>query len=318
MKTFCCIFMFLLVVLQTVYCEQYRYVPCVIHVHSFYSDNGKMSIEQIAETANSKKIKAVIFADHDIMKYDYGIWPLYKIIHKQVVFDSVLRIGPGKYLSEISRVQQKFPDLLLIPGVESSPYYYWSGSALKKNLVLHDWHKHLLLAGLDKPGQYSNLPVLGNENNSGPFDFGIIFLMVLMLCAGAGLFYYKKSFGIIFMGITLVVLIEYFPYKSLPYNQYNGNQGEKPYQTVINYVNKTAPGTGMVFWAHPESPNYDKVFNTGIVSIQTRKYAESLLYTDGYTGFAYFQEGNKSVGRQGGIWDKVLNEYCNGARKSPV
>ena len=30
----------------------------------------------------------------------------------------------------------KFPDMILIPGVESAPFYYWEGSPLKSNFIM--------------------------------------------------------------------------------------------------------------------------------------------------------------------------------------
>ena len=40
--------------------------------------------------------------------------------------------------------------------------------------------------------------------------------------------------------------------------------------------------------------------------------------TENYTGFCIFWEGMKSIGRPGGLWDMVLDEYCSGIRAKPV
>jgi hypothetical protein len=103
--------------------------------------------------------------------------------------------------------------------------------------------------------------------------------------------------------------------KNNPYNQYNGNQGEKPYQALIDYANTNG---ALVYWSHPEAPNWEKPAKIGPVEILTKPYPESLLHTKNYTGFAIFAEGMHSAGLPGHEWDQTLQEYCTGARAQPV
>jgi hypothetical protein len=42
------------------------------------------------------------------------------------------------------------------------------------------------------------------------------------------------------------------------------------------------------------------------------------LQTHDYTGFAIFYEGYEKVGLPQGLWDKILNQYCQGKRSKPV
>jgi hypothetical protein len=306
--TFCIILVF---IVSGIYAQEYQRVPCVMHVHSTFSDNGHLTIEQIAQHAVKSGMKVVMLSDHDIMKYSYYGWPM--------VFSSVLKTGPEKYLSEINRVQQKFPGLVIIPGVESAPFYYWSGNLFKKNLTLNEWHKHMLVIGLDKPEQYKKLPVIGNEPNAGKFSFVLLLCNVLMFLFGYLLFFLRmRKPGWVVMAAGIIMLIISFPFKTLPFDQYHGDQDDRPYQFMIDYVNKTAPETGMVFWAHPESPNYDKALKMKFAYIQTKMYADSLYNTVNYTGFAYFQEGANVVGIPGGLWDKILVDFCKGNREYPV
>jgi hypothetical protein len=70
----------------------------------------------------------------------------------------------------------------------------------------------------------------------------------------------------------------------------------------------------MTFWAHPEVCNIDK---DGPVSIETKDYPEYLLQSSGYTGYAVFYDGYEKIGKPGGMWDRVLTEFCEGKRATP-
>lgn len=96
------------------------------------------------------------------------------------------------------------------------------------------------------------------------------------------------------------------------YDQYHGDQGSGPYQQFIDYVLSRG---GLIFWSSPEA-TYSK--RIGKVKVQTLPYPELLLETVNYTGFASLYEGYRQVGGPGGIWDRVLREYCEGIRKKPV
>ena len=52
--------------------------------------------------------------------------------------------------------------MIIIPGIESAPYYYWQGSIFNDDLVIKDWHKHMLVIGLSNPADLEYLPVMGN------------------------------------------------------------------------------------------------------------------------------------------------------------
>ena len=296
----------------------FKQVPLVMHVQSTYSDDGVLSIDEIADIAARNGIKAVVVTDHDIMECEYGLPPLNKIIKKKIVRCSVLQAGPQKYLDAIAAANTKHPGVVLIPGVESTPFYYWTGSALKNGLTFNDWHKHMLVAGLYTAEQYRKLPVLGNERDAGKINYSFIWPL---LAAITGIFIAlsgPRAPGLVIFGAGVLFFLNSFPFFALPYDQYHGPQGEKPYQSLIDYVNNTAPETGMVFWAHPESPNFDSPQPVGPVLAKTGMYPESLYNTYNYTGFGYFQEGYRVAGKPGGVWDRVLTDFCKGKRNSPI
>ncbi len=314
--------------------SEFIQVPSVIHVHSNLSD-GKHSIEEIAQIAERKGIKSIIFSDHALMRWEYGLWPLQNILKKRVDKNSVLKFGAKKYFQEMEKLQEKYPGTLFLTGVESAPFYYWSGKHFKYHLTLHNWHKHLLIAGLKDSEDYEDLPLVSNPNaGTRGLRSIVLFWPIGLLAIGYWLLASKKKreitygnqvlviysskdkiLGIIIILAGFLFLLNNYPYKYFPYDQYHGEKGSGPYQNLINYVNTKG---GIIFWAHPEAPNWNKPQEVDSIFLQTPTYEEDLLRTENYTGFAVFYEGYKKIGIPGGIWDQILLQYCRGTRNKPV
>lgn len=309
--------------------DDYTQVPAAIDIHSCVSD-GRYTIPEIIEIARAGGIKALILSDNYLARWEYGQWPLRNILKKRVEHASVSRFGISRYLDQLKALAQENPDMLLVPGVTTGPYYYWQGSVFGGKLRLLDWHKHMLVAGLEGARDYLLLPVVGNKRGLlRPFGIGSILLFwpVLLILAGfLGLRYavvlrsrlyqahikvYSIS-GIIFIALGFMILINNFPFVTLKFDQYQGDLGLAPYQGLIDYVDKRG---GLIFWDHPETVNMDQA---GPVRIETGSHEDDLLFTRDYTGFAVFPEGYKSIARPGGAWDEALTQYCLGQRRSPV
>ena len=140
--------------------------PAVIQIASTVSD-GKYSLEEIVRTARLNGIKIVILGERDFMRWEYGLWPLRSLIKKTVKSNSLSAYGVERYFREIEKLQLGNPDMLIIPGVESAPFYYWEGSPFRKNLKVKNWHKHMLIVGLKKIEDYENIPSLSNPHGTG-------------------------------------------------------------------------------------------------------------------------------------------------------
>jgi hypothetical protein len=119
--------------------------------------------------------------------------------------------------------------------------------------------------------------------------------------------------GIVLLMLTLILLINNHPFKSSPFNQYQGNQGVSPYQVLIDYVNSRG---GLVFWNHPETQSGRG--RLGPVFKDTPPYPQVLLESTNYTGFAALYGEGITVTEPSNIWDQVLLEYCSGQRAKPV
>ena len=307
--------------------------PAAIHISSTISE-GKYSIPEIIEIARLNSIKVVILTDRDSMRWEYGLWPLRNMIKKTVESNSVFKYGIRRYLNEISQAQERNPDLVIIPGVESAPFYYWQGSPINSSLKMHNWHKHMLAIGLEDAEDYEYLPVIGNKKVLRlPFKlkdtyrlWPLLILLVGILFQSKKLFNYKdladrslgpysrtwRTCGIVLIILGILFSLNNFPFREVMFDKYKGDLGIKPYQKFIDYVNQRG---GSSFWAHPEAANIKKV---GIVSTETQEHSQDLLESKGYSGFTIFYEGYKRVGQPGGIWDEVLKQYCQGKRKAPI
>ncbi|MFA5100303.1 MAG: hypothetical protein WC547_05430 [Candidatus Omnitrophota bacterium] len=313
--------------------QEYVQLPAAIHMASDISD-GKLTLGQIAARAGENGISVLIPTDRDSMVWEYGMPGLRNIVKKRVSDRSVFSYGIDRYLQRLAALQKESPGMIIIPGIESAPYYYWQGSFFADDLVIKDWHKHMLVIGLSKPSDLEYLPVLGNPKGlCQPMGLKNIFLAWPLVLAAFGIWCLRRRVysyadssgkklgpfsrgwritGIFSLFIAGLMFINNYPFCYQKFDQYHGSRGVMPYQNLIDYANGRG---GLTFWAHPEVSNIDK---TGPVGIETDEHTEYLLKTKGYTGFAVFYEGFKKVGIIGGIWDQVLTEYCQGSRNSPI
>ncbi len=288
----------------------------VADVKSRYS-NGCSSIQESAEIAESAGVDVVIYNDRARDSLQYGIFPLHRILKKTDVRQSVLNTNATFYLADIKNKDEQFPKTLLIPGVDVSPFYYWSGSAIKKTLVAHNWDKRLSVIGLETGESLEQLPILNSnfsKNYTSQFQnatigFGFLLLVAVALVVKG---YYRKY---VYPVIALLVLlmINYHPFRSSPYDQYSGDQGIGPYQELIDYV--TSKG-GMVFWNDLEATEGNR--ELGGVKLETRAHPEDLVMARNYTGFQAVGEEPVAVTDPGNIWDHVLMQYLRGERAHAV
>ncbi|MBU0987320.1 MAG: hypothetical protein KKH68_08720, partial [Proteobacteria bacterium] len=256
--------------------------------------------------------------DHDRMVMEYGLFPFEKIIKKRVELNSINKGGADNYLNAINKAREKHRDLILIPGSETVPFYYWKGSYFKKDLTAHDHEKRILIMGLEKPEDYKNLPILHNGFSTryardflpkilvflGAFILGIV------LISDKGI---SRISGIIVSLLSLLLLINTYPFRSSPFDQYSGNQGIAPYQLLIDYVNSKG---GLAFWNYPETGS--GVRKLGPIFVNTPPYPEALEQAMDYTGFSALYGDTITATEPGHEWDSVLLAFCRGERKRPV
>jgi len=306
-------------------------VAGVIHLDTTVG-GGVLSPEEMIQKVKEAGIKVAVITDKDNMRVEYGISPLRKILKKVKETNSITTFGAEKYLGLIHDISIKNPDMTIIAGVEAQPFYYWEGSYFNNNLRLINLHKHLLIIGMESPGDYEGIPSV-SYNNPAVFDIWCFLNVWPVFFIPAGLwllllhkkevvqmrmFSYSKERrpflipgALIFLSGVLFT-INNTPFCSALYDQYHGDRGALPYQNLIDYAEEKG---GMVFWAHPDVGGTHTLND---IEIFTPPYSNELLRTFNYTGFSAFVEGMKFSGRPGGSWDTALKQYINGQRQKPV
>ena len=293
--------------------QDFHWVTLANHIHSNISD-GVYSLDQIVEMAREKQIDVLIVTDSALRQWEYGIWPWPNLVKRIITNNSsVITLGPAHYLSQIKRLNKINDDIIIIPGVEAAPFYYWEGSLFKNNLVLRDWHKHMLVIGLNQPEDYDNLPLLSNKARR-VYSLKSLFKLwpLLFIILGLGLYKRRSKFSFSFILIGILFLINNFPFTDLGFDQYHGRRGIEPYQKLINYVNEKK---GLTFWAHPETGYQAKIKG---INIFTPAYYTDLLSAFNYTGFASLYSNYIEITKPNREWDSILKQYCAGKRKAPV
>lgn len=297
--------------------EEYIQVTAAADLRTEFSD-GVYSVEELVKLAKSKGIEILIINDHDRYSLEYGFWPLEKILKKKVEESSLLKNGAKNYLDEIERVGKKYPDMLIIPGIESAPFYYWTGSIFSNNLTAHKWENHIGIVGLERPKDIEGLPTLNSSlsvkyyknyiYNTAFFTLSLIFSILLIRWEGV----YRYT-GMVICLFSLLFIINFHPLRSSPFDQYHGDKGVLPWQETIDYVNSRG---GMTFWHHLESAS--GIGKKGPIYINTPPHPEDLIKTHDYTGFQAIYEDTIHVTEPGKEWDMVLSQYCAGNRDMPA
>jgi len=312
----------------------WRPVVTAFHVHSKVSESGE-TLDQLAVEAKASGIDAIIFSDNFLLHYEYGLFPLRGVIRRRVELPSVLNVGVDRYLAEIRAAGLRHPDVMLIPGVEVVPHYYWTGSIFSKDLTMHDAQKNVLVLGLPRADDYDRLPATGNVaayEYGWPTLFGlapivlippVIWLLnrrVERKVRVGWTFMIVRSRrvvpGVILLALAGVLLLNNYPFASPRYDPYQDGNGLRPHQELITYVREHG---GMTVWSLPEAKDFNRYAygRLGIITVKTDPYPEALLQTSGYTGFGAVYEDTVTATNPGGVWDATLMEYLEGRRGNP-
>lgn len=312
------------------------FVPLIatFHVHSTAS-TGSLTLDQLAERAERLGLDAVVLSDNLVLRYEYGLFPLRGVLKRTMSFPSVLDYGLERFLGGVGEAQARHPRVLLVPGFEVAPHYYWTGSLPGGNLTMHNSQKNLLVLGLRGAEEYTSLPVLGN---TGSYRYGwtsgLNLAPVLLFVPAAWLWrrsvYHETRVGmttytvrkrrhlpaLLLSAVALFLLLNAWPFGQPVFSAYDDRLEYQPYQGLIDAV--IARG-GVVLWSMPEAIDFN-VYSfgpLGKVTVKTDRYPEALMLTRGYTGFGGVYQDTRTVTHPGGIWDQLLGLYLTGQRAAP-
>jgi len=292
--------------------ENTRPLKTVCHVHTAYSIKPAGDVLFIAKKARAAGADVLITGDDNTAEFEYGLWPLRGLIKYRVSANSVTKAGPDLFLAHLAHVQKQVPDLLIIPGVEAAPFYFWTGNPVT-GLKINNWHRHFSVIGMNHAEDYYNMPLTGNRSS---YHFAPAALWpVLLLGLAAFLFFCgMKKAALIFAAVGFIFTADKYPFTKPAFNQYS-DSGWAPYEKMVSYAREK---NALVFINHPEAGSWDNAVKlTSRVSIQTPQYPESLEKLPQAHGFAAYATGNRHMTEPGGYWDKAINAYLTGMRKTP-
>ena len=292
-----------------------------MHVHSTMS-TGSLSLESLARRAEAQQLDVLILSENLTLRYDYGLRPFEGFLKYQVTFPSVMEYGIRQFLDEVQSVQRRHPNLIIIPGVEVAPYYYWTGSLLRGDLTMHNAQRNLLVIGLEKLEDYEQLPSRGNSYSFVWAWQSVINGLPLLLLALAvwlwmargsrssdrsGPASHRRLVLSLFLGMTSAALmVNAWPMKMPVYSAYDDTAGYRPYQALID---RAIERGALVFWSMTEARDFSRhsFGPLGTVTIKTEPHPEALILTRGYTGFGgLYQDARRAIA-PGGVWDQLLN-----------
>jgi hypothetical protein len=308
-------------------------LPAILHVHSTLS-TGDFSLDELAELAEKAGIGALLLSENYLLRIEYGLPPFRALT--RVVSEQRSVLGGGgaaRFLAKVAQAQQRNPRVLIIPGVEVVPHYYWAGSPVALDMTANNTQKNLLVFGL-AAGPLEALPVTGNAA-AGRFDWSVALDLVpgLLLIPGALLLATKRRSaqrvghavlvvrrrrwlaGGLLCAVGALALARAWPFTAEPDPPY-ANLGLVPHQALIDYVDKLG---GMTVWSLPEARDSGEQWYGPVrISWRTDPYPDDLLRTFRYTAFGAVYDDTTRVELPGGGWDQLLHQYARGERSRPA
>ncbi len=294
-----------------------RPVLGLIDVRSNFSD-GAYDVETLVRMAKERGFTVVVINDHDRVAMEYGLPPLRNVIKQREERGSINRWGASSYLHAIREVEKKYPEMIVIPGTETAPFYHWTGHPVTGDLTAWNHERRVLTVGLESPEDYQTLPVLHNGFTTRWMNLavpGILAFLAALVVAGFMIRWkgFYRIAGIAIVILSLAFIANSDPFRSSPFNPYSGDQGIAPWQMLIDDVRGKG---GLTFWNHVETQS--GVRDMGPIKVHTSPHPEVLDESTGYTGFAVLYGDTITITEPGGLWDRVLSDYCRGYREYPA
>ena len=295
----------------------------VIHVHSTAS-TGTLSLEALAARAEQQGLDAIVLSDNFALEYEYGLQPFPGLLKKTIGYPSILSYGVERYLDEIQSVQARHPRLVIVPGVEVAPYYYWTGSLWRGDLTMHDAQRNLLVLGLTKAEDYRALPARGNPASLMVDGASLVNAAPLLLVAPA-LYLWKprrhvaegwrepisaarRTVAACCLVLAVATLVNAWPLGTPPFSSYESQLGYRPHQALLDVANQRG---AVVLWSMTEARDLQShsFGPLGTVTVKTNAHPEALALTSGYAGFGGLYQDMRTVTAAGGLWDQVIQAH---------
>jgi hypothetical protein len=303
-----------------------------LHAHTDIS-TGDFSLDALADLAGKRGIDVLLLSENYLVRIEYGLPPfraLTRVVHEE---RSVLSHGADRYLARVAATRRRFPRLVIVPGVEVIPHYYWTGSPVNFDLTLHDTQKNVLVFGISDPEKLNALPAIGSGGTRFSLASLVDVLPVVLLVPGVRFIIVKRQqrirvgrawvivrrrrwiIGTVCCLIGALAVVRAFPFSAERY-AYWQPLGVAPHQALIDQVREWG---GVTVWSFPEARDAGQRFVGPVrVSWRTEPYADDLLRTFRYTAFGALYEDTTRFEQPGRGWDRMLGEYVAGERSQPA
>jgi hypothetical protein len=307
--------------------EALERLPAVVHLHSDLS-TGDFSLEQLTAMAEKQGIGALLLTENYLLRVEYGLPPFRALTRAVREERSVLDVGIDRYLSRVAQARAANPRVLIVPGVEVLPHYYWTGSPVALDMTVHETQKNMLVFGLDDAGLRA-LPVTGNRIGGFDVTSALDALPGALLIPGIYLLTLKRRAlrkvgrvvvvvkrrrwlgGSALCAVAILAVVRGWPFTVDPYPPYR-DLGLAPHQDLIDYVDRLG---GAIVWSFPEARDAGERWMGPVrVSWSTLPYPDDLMRTSRYTAFGAVYEDTTRIDRPGGSWDRLLGEFAAGDR----
>jgi len=146
--------------------DGYRAVAVAPHVHTRFSD-GKRRLAHVVAVLRAAGYTGVWMTDHADMEIHYPLWGARVGIRRHSLKES----GFHRYLVALARAQAQHPDMVVIPGFEANPYYFWTGRPFSREVINWQWRRHMIVAGIEDERTFHALPMMGNRQAPYPPGF---------------------------------------------------------------------------------------------------------------------------------------------------
>jgi hypothetical protein len=306
-------------------------LPAVLHLHSDLS-TGDFALAQLTAMAEQEGIGALLLTENYRARVEYGLPPFRALTRVVREERSVFDLGIDRYLSRVAEANRANPRVLILPGVEVLPHYYWTGSPLALDMVVHETQKNLLVFGLPAAALRA-LPVTGNRTGGPDWSSVLDALPAVLVVPGIVLLARKRRglrrvgravvvvserrwlAGSVLCAIALVALARAWPFAADPYPPYR-DLGLVPHQDLIDYVDRLG---GATVWSFPEARDAGERWIGPVkVSWRTPPYPDDLMRTARYTAFGAVYEDTTRIDRPGESWDRLLGQFAAGDRSRPA
>ncbi|HYS78548.1 MAG TPA: hypothetical protein VEO94_06895, partial [Candidatus Dormibacteraeota bacterium] len=303
----------------------YVEMVAVVHLHTSLGDGLATPLE-LARSARSRGIDALVITDHLIERVAYAPWPIGNVLGVSVSRRSVVSTGIARYFAVLGRAEND-TGILVLPGLEVSPYARWTGWILDRTLELQGWHRHVLVIGVEDPEAVARLPAFGNRAGGRYGAWSMLFLLpaaaLVWSAARVARPVYRESrlrrfrlrrrrvpWAVGCVGLaSLLLLVAGFPFQVESFSPVGGDPGDAPFLTLEERVRSLG---GVTSWAHPEASAEKTALGVRLV---TAPYPEMVPRTEA-DAFGALPEGVKTLLPAGGLWDAALLAHLAGRRRS--